>query len=130
MAPKKPFNWWLWTKMLVGGVAISVGGPYLTSRFMISEEEALKKYTPEERKRIMEKKREKDEEFEYFVSRLKEQTKSKQNIWVVEAEERQKKDTQTRKEVEAKRRSAADEIEARKEQMRREVESATKTPKN
>ena len=56
-----------------------MGGPYLTQFLMVSEEDALKKYTPEERQKIMENKREKDAEFEVFINRLKEQSKSKQN---------------------------------------------------
>ncbi len=43
---------------------------------MITEEEALKKYTPEEREKIVGKKHEKDQEFEVFITRLKEQTRS------------------------------------------------------
>ena len=51
----------------------------MTQFLMVSEEDALKKYTPEERQKILENKKEKDAEFEVFINKLKEQSKSKQN---------------------------------------------------
>lgn len=58
------------------GAVFAVGGPWVTQKLMVSEEEALSRFTPEEQKKILQKKREKEQEFEAFVTKLKEQTKS------------------------------------------------------
>ncbi|GAB1311671.1 Assembly factor cbp4 [Madurella fahalii] len=128
---KKPFNWWLWTKMFVAGGAIIVGGPALTMWLTPTDEELFQKYNPELQKRSLERRYERQKEFDDFVSKLKEYSKSDKPIWAVQAEaekerERQASISQTIK--------MAEEVKARREAMRREaglpVEAASSEPGN
>ncbi|KAL7796493.1 hypothetical protein V8C37DRAFT_400250 [Trichoderma ceciliae] len=117
MPPKKPFNWGLWIKVLVGGTLISVGGPALTYWLVPTEEELRSKYNPELLKRSIEGREERQQEFNEFVTRLKEYSKSDKPIWTVikEEEERKKK-----VELEATR-LQKQEAAARRDEMRREA---------
>ncbi|KOS18312.1 Assembly factor cbp-4 [Escovopsis weberi] len=122
MSAKKVINWRLWTKVLVGGAAVSVGGPALTWWLIPSEEELRKRYNPDLRKRSLETREERQREFDEFVTRLKAYSKSDKPIWTVVKEEEERK---KRADLEAGRlqKSAA---EARQEEMRREAGLAAK----
>ncbi|KAK1252634.1 hypothetical protein MKX08_003821 [Trichoderma sp. CBMAI-0020] len=117
MPPKKPFNWGLWIKVLVGGAIISVGGPALTYWVVPTEEELRSRYNPELLKRSLEGREERQQEFNDFVTKLKEYSKSDKPIWAVikEDEERKKK-----AELEASRLQKQEAV-ARREEMRREA---------
>ncbi|KAK0717151.1 hypothetical protein B0T26DRAFT_740676 [Lasiosphaeria miniovina] len=115
--PKKPFNWRLWTKMIVGGGAICVGGPAFTYWVMPTDEELFKKYNPELQKKSLERRDERQQEFDDFVTRLKQASKSDKPIWVVQAEHI--KQAQDKHKEEQSRMQK--EIEARREEMRREA---------
>lgn len=114
---KQPTNWRLWTKVLVGGIAISVGGPLLTMRLTPTEEEIRSRYNPDLLKKSIEGREERQHEFDDFVTRLKEYSKSDKPIWVVvkEEEERRKKAVLGAAKVQQK------EADARREEMRREA---------
>ncbi|KAK4232248.1 hypothetical protein QBC38DRAFT_463547 [Podospora fimiseda] len=114
----KPVNWWLWTKMVVAGGAVIVGGPAFVRWVQPTDEELFQKYNPELQKRSLERRFEREQEFDDFVVKLKEQSKSSKPIWVVQKEDederiRQKKLQDTLK--------LAEEVKARREQMRREA---------
>ncbi|KAH0596795.1 hypothetical protein MHUMG1_05103 [Metarhizium humberi] len=117
MPPKQPTNWRLWTKVLVGGVVISVGGPLLTMRLTPTEDELRAKYNPDLLKKSIETREERQQEFDDFVTRLKEYSKSDKPIWIVvkEEEERRKKAVLEAAKVQQK------EADARREEMRREA---------
>ncbi|KAK5998759.1 Assembly factor cbp-4 [Cladobotryum mycophilum] len=117
MPAKKPINWRLWTKVLVGGTVISVGGPALTWWLTPTEEELRSRYNPELRKRSIEGRAEREQEFDEFVTKLKEYSKSDKPIWIVikEEEEKRKKAELEASKVQQK------EAEARREAMRREA---------
>nr|Q2H4Y0.2 RecName: Full=Assembly factor CBP4; AltName: Full=Cytochrome b mRNA-processing protein 4 [Chaetomium globosum CBS 148.51] len=115
---KKPFNWWLWTKMLVAGGAIIVGGPALTRWVQPTDEELFQKYNPELQKRSLERRFERQQEFDDFVNRLKRDSKSDKPIWTVQAEAEKER---VRQASIAESLKAAEELKARKEAMRREV---------
>ncbi|TFB03474.1 hypothetical protein CCMA1212_004699 [Trichoderma ghanense] len=117
MPPKKPINWGLWIKVLVGGSIISIGGPALTFWLVPTEEELRSRYNPELLKRSLEGREERQQEFDQFVTRLKEYSKSDKPIWAVmkEEEERQKKAG-----LEAAR-LQQQEAAARREEMRRQA---------
>ncbi|KAK3397855.1 putative cytochrome c reductase assembly factor [Sordaria brevicollis] len=119
MAAKKPTNWWLWTKMLLGGAAICVGGPAFTYWLTPTDEELFQKYNPELQKRSLERRFEREKEFDDFVNKLKEYSKSDKPIWTVQAEA-EEKERQQRAQVQ-KSLELAEEIKARKEAMRREA---------
>ncbi|KAI6780061.1 CBP4 [Emericellopsis cladophorae] len=113
---KKPTNWRLWGKVAVVAI-VAVGGPAFTAWLSPSEEEIRAKYNPDLRRRSIEGKAQREQEFDEFVTRLKEYSKSDKPIWIVvkEEEERMKKkaiaDAKTRER----------EAEARKAEMRREA---------
>ena len=93
---KKPFNWWLWSKMLIGwvwtssfshqhdpladkntsGGAICVGGPAFVRWVQPTDEELFQRYSPELKKRSLEGRIERQQEFDDFVVKLKEYSKS------------------------------------------------------
>ncbi|KAG6004646.1 assembly factor cbp4 [Claviceps maximensis] len=114
---KQPTNWRLWTKVLLGGIAISVGGPYLTLKLTPSEEEIRSRYNPDLLKKSIEGREERQQEFDDFVTRLKEYSKSDKPIWVVvkEDEEKRKKAVMTAAKVQKM------EADTQREQMRREA---------
>lgn len=58
------------------GAVICVGGPALTYYVTPTEEELFKRYNPELQKKSLERRTEKQEEFDYFVTKLKEYSKS------------------------------------------------------
>jgi hypothetical protein len=64
-----------WGKMLFGGALIVIGGPALTFWLTPTEEELFLKYNPELQKRSLERRAEKQEDFNDFVRRLKEASK-------------------------------------------------------
>ncbi|KAG5953642.1 hypothetical protein E4U58_000331 [Claviceps cyperi] len=103
--------------MIVAGIGISVGGPLLTMRLMPTEDELRSRYNPDLLKKSTEEREERQEEFDVFVNRLKEYSRSDKPIWTVmmEEEERQKKA------VLGAARAQQREADAQKEQMRREA---------
>ncbi|KEZ41336.1 hypothetical protein SAPIO_CDS7445 [Scedosporium apiospermum] len=114
---KKPFNWWLWTKVLLGGAAISVGGPYLTMKLIPTQEELFKRYNPDLQKRSLENKDKREQEFDDFVSMIKQASKSDKHIWISLKE---MEDERKKKERAQMRQDAAD-ARARRQQMRLEA---------
>ncbi|KAJ4416047.1 Assembly factor cbp4 [Gnomoniopsis sp. IMI 355080] len=119
--PKKPINWGMLAKMFGGGAVICVGGPALVYYVSPTEEELFKKYNPDLQKKSLENRNQKQQEFDEFVSKLKEYSKSDKPIWVVQAEaaekDRQMKRLQLRK--------SAEEERLRKEALRRELGLST-----
>ncbi|KAG6029899.1 hypothetical protein E4U41_000233 [Claviceps citrina] len=99
------------------GLAISVGGPLLTMRLTPSEEEIRSRYNPDLLKKSIEGREERQQEFDDFVTRLKEYSKSDKPIWVVvkEDEERRKKAVMSAAKVQQR------EADTQREQMRREA---------
>lgn len=56
-----------------------IGGPALIYYVMPTEEELFLKYNPELQKRSLERRQEKQEDFDQFVGRLKEYSKSEKH---------------------------------------------------
>ncbi|KAI1772749.1 CBP4-domain-containing protein [Hypoxylon cercidicola] len=105
-----------WLKMLAAGGAVCVGGPALVMWVSPTDEELFKKYNPELQKKSLERRYEKQKDFDDFVVRLKEYSKSDKPIWVVQEEaERKKKEELLRQDF-----LGAEEARARKEALRRE----------
>ncbi|KAH6888089.1 hypothetical protein B0T10DRAFT_67625 [Thelonectria olida] len=117
MAAKKPTNWWFWTKVLAGGAAVAVGGPAFTMWLTPSEEQLRSRYNPELLKKSLEGKEEREQEFNDFVTRLKEYSKSDKPIWIVVKEEEERK----KKMQLAAAKASRQETDARREEMRREA---------
>ncbi|KAL1876242.1 Assembly factor cbp4 [Diaporthe australafricana] len=115
--PKKPTNWEMWAKMILGGGAIIVGGPAFTYWVSPTEEELFKKYNPDLQKKSLANRAEKQREFDDFVGKLKEYSKSDKPIWVVQAEAAEQEKQMRR--LQAKK--SAEEERVRRETLRKEV---------
>ncbi|KAK0729976.1 assembly factor CBP4 [Lasiosphaeris hirsuta] len=118
--PKKPFNWWLLTKMVVGGGAVIIGGPAFVMWVSPTDEELVKKYNPELQKRSREGRYEREKEFDDFVMRLKEYSKSNKPIWAVQKDE-ESKAKEAEAKIKAEKQSVLDEVRLRKAALRREA---------
>ncbi|KAI0883814.1 CBP4-domain-containing protein [Annulohypoxylon maeteangense] len=105
-----------WLKMLAIGGVVCVGGPAFVLWVQPTEEELFKKYNPDLQKKSLERRYERQKEFDDFVTQLKEYSKSDKPIWTVkeEAIRKQKEDMLRQDFLNAK------EAEARKEAMRKE----------
>jgi hypothetical protein len=114
---KKGINWRLWSKVTVGGLFIGVGGPMLTAWLSPSEEELRAKYNPDLRKRSLENRAAAEQDFDEFVTKLKEWSKSDKPIWVVAEEDRERHRQLAIDAGKEKDREAA----ARREQMKKEA---------
>ncbi|KAM3560447.1 hypothetical protein ARSEF4850_003647 [Beauveria asiatica] len=112
-----PRNWGLWTKVIVAGVAVSVGGPALTYWVVPTEEELRSRYNPDLLKKSIEGRAGREAEFNDFVTKLKQYSKSDKPIWTVIKEEEESRKNQEAKET----RDLAREAEARREAMRKEA---------
>lgn len=113
----KPTNWRMWSKVIGVGIVVGVGGPLFTAWISPSEEEIRAKYNPELRQRSIEGKAAREAEFNEFVLKLKEYSKSDKPIWVVQKEEEEK----MRQQVIANAKAKDQEAEARREEMRRQA---------
>ncbi|KAK4965578.1 Assembly factor cbp4 [Elasticomyces elasticus] len=69
--------------MAASGVICCIGGPYLIYYVTPTEEELFKRYNPELQRRSLENRRGKQEDFDNFVNRLKEASRSDKPIWTV-----------------------------------------------
>ncbi|CAG9940721.1 unnamed protein product [Clonostachys rosea f. rosea IK726] len=123
--PKKPFNWRMWTKVAIAGVTFGVGGPMLTAYVTPTEEEIRKRYNPDLRRRSEENRAQREQEFDDFVTKLKEYSKSDKPIWVVAKEAREREDREReekrRKDIRDSAKAKEQELEARREEMRKET---------
>ncbi|OAA62426.1 cbp4 domain containing protein [Niveomyces insectorum RCEF 264] len=103
--------------MLAGGALMCVGGPMLTMYLMPTDEELFKKYNPELQKRSLERREERQQEFNDWVANLKRQSKINKPIWVVQEEEaraaREAKLSETAR--------LAEEAKAQREALRKEA---------
>ncbi|KAL5339588.1 CBP4-domain-containing protein [Aspergillus crustosus] len=74
-----------WLKMLGVGIVICVGGPALVQNIRPTDEELFKRYNPDLQKRSLEEGDRRAQEFDEYVTRLKQWSKSdkssKQRPW-------------------------------------------------
>lgn len=88
-----------------------------------TEEELFKKYNPELQKRSLENRRQKQEDFDKFVTNLKEYSKSDKPIWAVVKEVEEK----NRRDAAAKMREEQLALTAEAERRRQEIRSSAGT---
>ncbi|KAM0816243.1 putative Cytochrome b mRNA-processing protein 4 [Seiridium cardinale] len=105
-----------WVKMLGTGIVVCVGGPALVFWVQPTDEELFKRYNPDLQKKSLERRFEKQQEFDDFVNQLKDFSKSDRPIWTVQ-EEAARAYKQERLRDDAK---AAEDATAQREAMRRE----------
>ncbi|XWX02097.1 hypothetical protein V2A60_010129 [Cordyceps javanica] len=119
----KPTNWGLWAKVIIAarttnrGIGVSVGGPALTYWVVPTEEELRSRYNPDLLRKSIEGRADREAEFNEFVTKLKQYSKSDKPIWAVIKEE---EENQKRQEIKSTR-ELAREAEARREAMRKEA---------
>ncbi|KAI1380021.1 CBP4-domain-containing protein [Hypoxylon crocopeplum] len=105
-----------WLKMLAAGGVMCIGGPALIWWVQPTDEELFKKYNPELQKKSLERRYEKQKDFDDFVTQLKQYSKSDKPIWVVQEEaSRKRKEDMLRQDF-----LNAEEAKARKEALRKE----------
>ncbi|KAI0099817.1 CBP4-domain-containing protein [Nemania sp. FL0031] len=106
-----------WLKMLAVGGGVCVGGPAFVMWIQPTDEELFQRYNPELQKRSLERRYERQKEFDDFVTQLKEYSKSEKPIWTVQEEAiRKHKQESLRQDFQN-----AEEAKARQEAMRRET---------
>ncbi|KAI9804976.1 MAG: assembly factor cbp4 [Piccolia ochrophora] len=81
----------LWAKMFAAGTILCIGGPALVMYVTPTEDELFQRYTPERQKRVIETRGQREQDFDDFVTKLKEYSKSEKPIWVVAKEEEKRK---------------------------------------
>ncbi|KAF9887960.1 assembly factor cbp4 [Aspergillus nanangensis] len=106
-----------WLKMLGTGIVICVGGPALVQAIRPTDDELFKRYNPDLQKRSLEEGDRRAQEFDDYVNRLKEWSKSDKSIWYAAQEQQDQK----RSEAEAQRNQAKDEARIQREEMRKEL---------
>ncbi|KAK7985099.1 CBP4-domain-containing protein [Apiospora saccharicola] len=105
-----------WVKMLAVGVVCCIGGPALVYYVQPTDEELFKRYNPELQKKSLNRRYERQKEFDDFVTQLKTDSKDDRHIWTVQEEARRKYREERLKE-DAKN---AAEAKARQEALRKE----------
>ncbi|KAK7513738.1 hypothetical protein IWZ03DRAFT_416585 [Phyllosticta citriasiana] len=116
-----------WIKMLAAGVGLCVGGPAFTYWVMPSEDELFKRYNPELQKRSLEKREMREQEFDNFVNKLKDWSKSDKPIWEAASEINAQRVQEQRQKILDDKKSLAAEVEQRRREMQ---ESTGEGPKS
>ncbi|KAK5111785.1 hypothetical protein LTR62_004705 [Meristemomyces frigidus] len=104
--------------MAVAGGAMCIGGPALIYYVTPTEEELFLRYNPELQRRSLENRQGKQEDFDNFVNRLKQASKSDKPLWtVMEQDDEKRRQLGITAELD-KRRTEAAEADRRREEMR------------
>ncbi|KAL4883959.1 hypothetical protein BJY04DRAFT_183596 [Aspergillus karnatakaensis] len=106
-----------WLKMLGVGIVICVGGPALVQNIRPTDEELFKRYNPDLQKRSLEEGDRRAQEFDEYVTRLKQWSKSDKSIWFAAQEMEEK----ARAERELHQNQAKEEARLQREEMRKEL---------
>ncbi|PSS21861.1 hypothetical protein M430DRAFT_33937 [Amorphotheca resinae ATCC 22711] len=113
--PRKPTNWRMYGKMAAALIVCGVGGPAFVYYVSPTEEELFQKYNPDLQRRSLQNRYERQKEFDDFVTKLKEYSKSNRPIWEEAAiAERKAKEGKIEEEM-----KLMEEIRARKEEMKK-----------
>ncbi|PWY90442.1 hypothetical protein BO94DRAFT_533928 [Aspergillus sclerotioniger CBS 115572] len=106
-----------WMKMLGCGIVICVGGPAFVQYIRPTDEELFKRYNPDLQKRSLEEGDRRARDFDEYVGKLKQWSKSDKHIWFAAQEQQEQK----RLEVEATRNQAKEDAKVQREEMRKEL---------
>ncbi|KAK8215188.1 Assembly factor cbp4 [Zalaria obscura] len=103
-----------WVQMIAAGGICCIGGPALIYYVTPTEEELFMRYNPELQRRSLENRAQKQEDFDNFVNRLKQYSKSDKPIWAVMEQEEEKLRQSALQQRIADQRAANDAAEARR----------------
>ncbi|QKX57178.1 uncharacterized protein TRUGW13939_04286 [Talaromyces rugulosus] len=106
-----------WLKMLGLGAAVSIGGPMFVLYIRPTDEEIFQKYNPELQKSSIEGRERREQEYDDYVNKLKEWSKSDKSIWFAVKEEEARRKVQ----VAESTTQAKEEQKAQRDEMRKEL---------
>ncbi|KAJ5825350.1 hypothetical protein N7474_002488 [Penicillium riverlandense] len=107
----------IWLKILGAGIVVSVGGPLFVQSIRPSDEELVKRYNPDLQKRSAEQGSQRAQEFDDYVNKLKEWSKSDKSIWFAAQEQQESKQAA----MDAQRAKASEDARIQREEMRKEL---------
>ncbi|MCJ1355705.1 MAG: assembly factor cbp4 [Icmadophila ericetorum] len=111
----------LYLKMFAAGAVCCIGGPWLIYAVSPTEEELFKvRYNPELQKRSLENREGKQQDFDNFVNKLKEYSRSNKPIWEAAAED----EARQRAKMVEEQRLAQLEIQKRRDEIKRQALSS------
>ncbi|KAI4111833.1 MAG: hypothetical protein LQ339_000292 [Xanthoria mediterranea] len=96
---------------------LSVGGPAMLFYLQPTDEELFKRYNPELQRKSLENRQGRQQDFENFVTKLKEYSKSDRPIWEAAAQD----EARTRANSAEEQKKAAAEIQKRRDEIRRQA---------
>lgn len=109
-------------KMTAAGLICCIGGPALVMYVSPTPEELFSRYNPDLQKRALESREKRQQEFDDFVMKLREYSKSDRPIWLV-AEDAAKKDRESKLEgIKKMREEKLREAEEQEAERRRRLE--------
>ncbi|EED19211.1 conserved hypothetical protein [Talaromyces stipitatus ATCC 10500] len=76
-----------WIKMFVVGTVVAVGGPLFVQSIRPTDEELFNRYSPDLKKAALENRDRQEREYNEYVNKLKEWSKSDKSIWFAVKEE-------------------------------------------
>ncbi|KAH8695235.1 assembly factor cbp4 [Talaromyces proteolyticus] len=107
-----------WVKMITLGAAVSIGGPLFVQSIRPSDEELFSRYNPELQKSALENRDRREKEYDEYVNKLKEWSKSDKSIWFAVKEEEERRKAQTAEVID----QAKEDERKQREEMRRELQ--------
>ncbi|KAJ4298080.1 DNA repair protein RAD16 [Kalmusia sp. IMI 367209] len=105
-------------KAIGAGAALCIGGPALVWYVTPTEEEIFKKYNPDLQKRALASREARQQEFEEFVTQLKEASKSDKPIWTAQKEMDEKRAFARAQQLRTEQASLIAETERRRAEIR------------
>ncbi|KAI4244285.1 MAG: hypothetical protein L6R40_003011 [Gallowayella cf. fulva] len=107
----------MYIKMAAAFTILSFGGPALLFYFQPTDEELFKRYNPELQKKSLANREGRQQDFDNFVTKLKEYSKSDRPIWEAAAQD----EARTRANSAEEQKRLAAEIQKRREEIRRQA---------
>ncbi|KAF2447314.1 CBP4-domain-containing protein [Karstenula rhodostoma CBS 690.94] len=105
-------------KAIGAGAALCIGGPALVWYVTPTEEEIFKKYNPDLQKRALAQRETRQQEFDDFVTHLKEAARSDKPIWTAQKEMDQKRSLEKTQRLRDEQASFTAEAERRRAEIR------------
>ncbi|CAO1598858.1 Assembly factor cbp4 [Xanthoria calcicola] len=107
----------MYIKMAATFTILSVGGPAMLFYLQPTDEELFKRYNPELQRKSLENRQGRQQDFDNFVTKLKEYSKSDRPIWEAAAQD----EARTRANSAEEQKKAAAEIQKRRDEIRRQA---------